>query len=186
MVHCLKHSLHAHLSLYLLLMKTIIFSSIMIFAIAGSAYGHGFGQSFEKVVDNYMIDVGIDALDLVAGEPMRFDFVLWNKDRTETPEFTDAWVRIAPADRGIVFAGNLHQPEFGSTGMTYMFPKAGDYELTVRFQQNGEPIVEASFPLKVSAGASDTSGSWQNSLMGIFIGIIIGSAAVWFLKRKRV
>ena len=153
------------------------------FTLANFASGHGFGQSLEKVVDNYIIDVGIDALDLVAGEPVRFDFVLWSKDRNPI-DFTDAWVRIAPAERGIVFAGNLHQPEFASAGVSYAFPKAGDYELTVRFQNKGESIIETSFPLKVGAGASDTSGSWKNSLMGIFIGIIIGSAAVWFLKWK--
>jgi len=168
-------------------MKTIIFSLIMFFSIACSAYGHGFGQSFEKVVDDYMIDVGIDTLDLVAGEPMRFDFVLWNKDRTETSEFTDAWVRIVPIDRGIVFAGNLHQPEFGSTGMTYVFPKAGDFELTVRFQNNGEPIVEASFPLRVGAGASESSGAFSKQLiMGLFLGFVAGASVVWFLRRKRI
>jgi len=155
------------------------------FTLANFASGHGFGQSLEKVVDNYIIDVGIDALDLVAGEPVRFDFVLWSKDRNPI-DFTDAWVRIAPAERGIVFAGNLHQPEFGSTGMTYVFPKGGDYELTVRFQNKGEAIIEASFPLKVGAGASDASGASHNLLMGIFIGFIVGGATVWFLKRKRV
>ena len=168
-------------------MKTVIFSIIAVFAIVNFASGHGFGQSFEKVVDNYIVDVGVDALDLVAGEPARFGFVLWNKDGTETPEFTDAWVRIALADRGVVFAGNLHQPEFGSTGMTYVFPKSGDYELTVRFQQNGEPIVEANFPLKVGAGASESSGVFSRQLiMGLFLGFIAGAGVVWFLRRKRI
>ena len=168
-------------------MRYLLLIIILLAAIAPVAHGHGFGQSFEKVMDNYIIDVGIDALDLVAGEPVRFDFILWNKDRTEAIEFTDAWVRIAPADRGIVFAGNLHQPEFGSTGMTYVFPKSGDYELTVRFQQNGEPIVEANFPLKVGAGASESSGVFSRQLiMGLFLGFIAGAGVVWFLRRKRI
>jgi len=70
--------------------------------------------------------------------------------------------------------------------MTYVFPKGGDYEFIVRFQNKGEAIIEASFPLKVGVGASDASGSSRNLLMGIFIGFIVGGATVWFFKRKRI
>jgi hypothetical protein len=168
-------------------MKHIALILIAIFATAHIASGHGFGQSLEKVVDIYIIDVGFDAVDLVAGEPIRLDIVLWNKDRTETPDFTDAWVRIAPSDRGIVFAGNLHQPEFGSTGMTFMFPEAGDYELTIRFQNNDKAVAEASFPLKVGAGAKNSSGAFSgNVLSGAFLGFIAGCVLVWFLRRKKI
>lgn len=167
-------------------MKYIGLIFITIFAIAHIAYGHGFGQSLEKVVGDHIVDVGFDAVDLVAGEPIRLDIILWNKDRTETPTFTDAWVRIAPIDRGIVFAGNLHQPEFGSTGMTYVFPKAGDYELTIRFQNKDDVITEASFPLKVGEGTSSTSGGWRSWLSGGFLGLIIGGGFVWLLRRKRI
>lgn len=166
-------------------MKSIISSIIILFALTNLASGHGFGQSLEKAIDNYIIDVGIDALDLVAGEPTRFDFVLWDKDRNPV-DFTDVWVRIAPADRGIVFAGNLHQPEFAAAGMTYSFPKAGDYELTVRFQNKEDSITETSFPLKVGAGASDSSVPWRNWLTGAFIGFIVGATVVWLLKKKRI
>ncbi len=166
-------------------MRHLLLTIALLVATASVAYGHGFGQSLEKVVDNYIIDVGIDALDLVAGEPARFDFVLWNKDRTEAVEFTDAWVRIAPAERGIVFAGNLYRPEFGSTGMTYVFPKGGDYELTVRFQKDGEQIAnEVSFLLTVLAGTESNSSSYRGVLLGGFLGLIFGIAITYYVKRK--
>ena len=163
-----------------------LFASVAVLcAVGGFASAHSTGQSFEKTVNGYVIDVGFDAVDLVAGEPVRFDAVLWSQDRSEMPDFTDVWVRLVPVESGIVFAGNIHRPVFGSTGMTYVFPKGGDYELTVRFQTDGEQIAEASFPLSVGDDASNTSGSRQDALMGIFIGIFIGSITVWFLKRKR-
>lgn len=169
-------------------MRYLLLTIALLAAIASVTHGHGFGQTLEKAIGDFVIDVDYDALELRAGEPARFNFNIWNKDRTQPSEFTDVWVRIAPQNtQGVVFAGSVHNPEFGFAGFTYTFPRSGFYELAVRFQKNGEQLAEeVSFPLTVTAGETqEGSRNWRDVILGIVIGLIIGfSLALAFFKRK--
>lgn len=150
------------------------------------ADAHSTGASFEKEINGYLIDVGYDPITLAAQEQQRFDFGVSKKGSTEAIDFTDIWVRIAPKERGIIFASGLHKPDFGLPGMTFTFPRAGEYELTVRFQKNGEVITEASFPLTVETGEAGTAATSRIGTMGgLIIGIFMGAGIGFFMARQK-
>ena len=142
---------------------------------------HGLGQSLEKEVNGYIIDVGYDAIDVIeTGAPIRFDFNLLTKDRASTGGFTHVWVKISPNDTGLSFAGFLHRPEFLLTGMSYTFQNAGQYELTVRFLDNEDKnLAEATFPLEVKGKDLERRDPLQAIGYGIG-GLVLGVAFVWF------
>lgn len=167
-------------------LRCILIFTAMVFVMPIFALAHGFGQTLEKAVGDFVLDVDYDALELRAGDPVRFNFNIWNKDRTETPEFTDVWVRIAPQGPGMVFAGDLHNPEFGAAGFSYAFPTSGNYELSVRFQNNGESLhEEVSFSFVILEGTTQSVfGNWRNAVVGIGAGIGIGFALAFFFKRR--
>lgn len=159
-----------------------IFSINFIFG--QSVAGHTLGQSFEKNINGYLVDVGYSAVDKVyAGETIRFNFNLWtDKKNEEIADFDYVWVRIAPQE-GISFAGFLHHPELLLTGMSYTFQDPGRYELTVRFlDKNEKPLTEASFPLVVERSFWGLS---KEITSGAVAGIFIGSFLTFLLMRKR-
>lgn len=150
------------------------------------AHAHGTGASFEKEINGYLIDVGYDPVILAAQEQQRFDFGVSKKGSTEAVDFTDIWVRIAPKERGIIFASGIHRPDFGLPGMTFTFPRAGEYELTVRFQKNGNVIAETSFPLTVETGEAGTpAASRMGTIVSLGIGIILGVGIGLFIARQK-
>lgn len=152
------------------------------------AFGHGAGQTIEKESNGYFVDIDYDSTELRSGETVRFNFNLWNdKDRSSGPDFTDVWVRIVPiGSPGIIYAGDMHRPNFGSAGFTYVFPKSGEYELTVRFQNLDKTLTDdIIFPLTVLEGSSDKQSNKTTSLLiaGI-IGLFIGVILTLFLKKQ--
>lgn len=153
-----------------------------------AVYGHGLGQSFEKEVGDHVIDVGYDAPDKVyAGEAIRFDFNLWQKNRTDVADFDHVWVRIAPEEEGILFVGFLYRPEFLLTGMSYAFADAGQYELTVRFlDKDDKNLAEGSFPLDVvTEEALPSSLMSAGTLAGFLFGAFVGAGIVFLATRKK-
>lgn len=170
---------------YLLL--SVITAAFLISGTVSPVYGHGDeGLEFEKVVGGYTVDVDADALVLQADQPVRFSFNI--EAQEQEVEFTDVWVRITPKGSfGTVFAGDIRKSELGATGMTFTFPHGGEYELSVRFQNNGERIAdEASFPLVVENSPNDSKTIFTRDLLiGLFLGTLIAFAAGFFLKKKK-
>jgi len=169
-------------------MKKIIIITVFIFCVAQLANGHGLGQSLEKEVNGYVVDVGYDAVDKIqAGDATRFDFNLLNKDKSEIADFDHVWVRIAPQDAGIVFAGFLYRPEFLLTGMSYTFQEASKYELTVRFlDKEDKTLAEASFPLEiVSDETFSASFKSVQTVVGAVIGFFAGVGLAFIFLRKK-
>lgn len=163
-----------------------IFLVLSSFQFAGA---HSLGQSLEKQVNGYFIDVGYSAVDKIyTSDTIRFDFNLWNENRADVAGFDHVWVRIAPKDKeGISFAGFLYRPEFLLTGMSYTFQEAGLYELTVRFlDKDDKNLAEASFPLTVEkeSGFSLTIDMILGAVGGIITGLGIGFVVAWFLRKK--
>ncbi len=129
---------------------TLLFVLIASPVIAGA---HGFGQTVELPSGNYMVAIDHPSPVLLAGEAEHFDFELIGG--TTTDLWDRIWVRIAPEDGGITFAGVIAQPELMKTGMSYAFPEKGRYDMTVRFQKGAMAIAEATFPVEVK-GSSPT------------------------------
>lgn len=111
-------------------------------------FAHDTGNSFEQVFGAYKVDVGYDSAPFTAGEPVRFDFNVTKEQSGEQTDFTDVWVRVYQ-DSKTVFATGLHKPALGVTGLTFTFPEGGQYSLSTRFQNSGQTVVEAVFPLTV-------------------------------------
>ena len=162
-------------------MKKYHFSAFLLFYFLSFIFGfnslaHGLGQSLEKEVNGYFIEAGV---------PIRFDFNLLTKDRLSTEDFTSVWVKIAPRDKGLSFAGFLHRPEFLLTGMSYTFQNAGQYEITVRFlDKEDKNLAEASFPLEVQGGDLEQQALLQAIGAGIG-GLVLGAITAWLLKNKK-
>lgn len=174
-----------------ILSKTAICFSITIFLFSQLSilfvYAHGSGGSYETVVDGYLIDIGYSEKVLREGEPVSFDFNIFREGEESPVEFTDVWVRISPKDNmGTIFAGGIHRPEFGSTGMVYTFQSAGEYDVSARFQDSGETIAEEiSFPVTVE-GVSDHEESGilsLNVIIAFFLGLIVSAFGVFFRKK---
>ncbi len=152
----------------------------------GSMQAHGTGESVEKVVGEYLIDIGYSLPELKAGAPVYFDFnILFNKTQ-ENVAFTDIWVQIAKSSETF-FASGISKARFGGTTMAYTFPTGGEYELKVRFQNEGETVEETSFPFQVAAGNAQLSKTSLFSpalFLGVFGGLLIGFFLSIFVKKK--
>ena len=158
----------------------------MVLMFPGLAFTHGTGQSLEKVLGEYRVDIGYSPPILEARDPSIFDFDLLLDETSERAVFSGIWVRIVQGKK-TVFATGIHKPDFGNITMVYSFPEKGDYELIVRFQNEGEKIVEGSFPIEVQGGVetSEPGISFPWFAIGIFIGII-GGFLVSFAVRKKL
>jgi hypothetical protein len=128
---------------------SIIFLTGIFFLLFSGAKAHQTGSSWEKVVGNYKIDLGYDPTVVLSGQPERLDFNIIDTKTGQSAPFTDVWVRISQ-DQDTVFASGIHRLTFGLTGMIFEFPKSGDFNLNVRFENQDNTIVQADFPITVA------------------------------------
>ena len=92
-----------------------------------------------------------------------------------------------PKTKKIFFAGGVSKPVFGATGFTYVFPEQGSYELTARFQKDGETVVATEFPLEILPPLEvEDTGMDPKILYALFglAGLILGVAVSLFIPRK--
>ena len=150
-------------------------------------WAHGAGKSFEKTVGEYTVEMEYEALELQADESVRLSFAIAKKDAAASVEFTDAWVRITQGTEA-VFAGDIHNPEFGKVGATVVFPEGGDYEVSVRFQNKDQTLAEASFPVTVAASTEQNQSNRASQpyswLVGGILGLVAGYSLSFLKKRK--
>lgn len=159
-----------------LLLTTGLFVLLPLFLI----HAHGAGFSIEEEMDGFFVDIGISEEDVLANEPVRFDFLLSDMEGLKV-DFTDLWVRIYN-EEGTFFAGNIHTPEFGPVGFTYVFPEAGKYMVSARYQEKGEEIVEYAAPIEVMKGNEEESLEFSIvlsiiiTLIAFLCGVLLGRA----------
>lgn len=163
------------------------FVFLFLFIISFSfTFAHGDGFSYEEVKDGYKIDIGHKEL-IAAQESTRFDFdiTLENSDAVNSELFTDVWVTFIK-DKKVYFAGGVHKPTFGATGFTYVFPEAGTYTVSARYQKEGETIVKTEFPITVGESSEANKNPNPFLLYGL-IGcglLLLGVAVGLFIPRK--
>lgn len=158
----------------------VLFIVISYFIGIHAVNAHGTGVSFEEEKDGYFIDIGYSEELPEAMKPLRFDFSAILPNTPEENVFTDVWVRIAQG-RELYFSGGIHQPVFGSTGFTYVFPKEGEYEVTARFQNEGETVVETSFFLTVVP--NEAALKPVNPYAAAASGLLVGLMSMFFLRK---
>jgi hypothetical protein len=160
-------------------LHTIILALLLLSA-PGIADAHVTGNSFEQVNGAYRVDVGYDLSPFVAGEAVRFDFNVVQEQTLEDVDFGDVWVRVSQGNR-TVFASGIHKPVLGKTGMTFTFPDAGDYDLSVRFQKNGSSIVETTFPVSAQENAAAQAEAARQDRQALYARIAWGVAALGWI-----
>jgi hypothetical protein len=178
------------LSKFFSLLGLSLIISIVMFPQTGNA--HGAGMTFSEVVDGYQVDVDYSDLVLESGTAGRFTFNLFSDPEREEPvEFTDLWVRIEKKREGkngeILFAGPIFSPTFGGPGFTIVFPKGGEYELSVRYNNGDKEVVEATFPLSVEKGAGEKNffdiGFWRGLFCGVLAVLLFGGVLMFAQRR---
>ena len=169
-------------------MALLVFSLVF----AAIASGHGRGASLEEKVGEYLVDIGYEPETLQSEESAVFDFSLLSAENGEEVDFTDIWVKVSKGNRAY-FASGLAKARIGKTAMTYVFSEGSEYTLFVRFQNEGEKIVETSFPLSVVEKSDPIESSVPQKrepgtpdfLIGGLVGLVAGFAASLFLKTRK-
>lgn len=155
--------------------------------VTSMAFAHGTGQSFEQEAGQYLIDVGTSESAIQAGSSVTFDFDILTKDKAEHVPFTNIWVRIED-DKKLLFAGGIVKASIGKTAMTYVFPQAGAYTLTVRFQNRDNALAEAVFPITIEPALLDSKDGSSVGMAYVIVagigGLIIGFLAALILRKR--
>lgn len=170
---------------YLRSYKNILIASlVLIMLIPVLVHSHGAGGSYEEEKDGYLIDVGYNPESILANQRARIDFNLLSLSSTTAKDlFTDVWVRITK-DNEIYFSGNLVRPYFGPTAMNLKMVDAGEYDVYVRYQNEGESVVDTTFILAIASTTpieATAPNAWWNSyylyalggLGGVLIMVIV-------------
>lgn len=160
----------------LLAMFAIVFTASVF-----TAYGHGAGASFEQIENGYLIDIGYSPEEIEAGTSVRLDFNIFEEASGSPVPFSDVWLRITKEEQTL-FAGGIQRADFGGTGVMYTPPDAGVYTISARFQNNGEALAEAEFPLDVQP--SDETANPIPLAWGL-LGLIVGGVGTFLVIRNR-
>tara|TARA_Y100000310_G_scaffold246052_1_gene251161 strand:+ start:2867 stop:3376 length:510 start_codon:yes stop_codon:yes gene_type:complete len=101
----------------------------------------------DKEIDDFLIDFGYSPENPNTNDNVAIALTLFDKNQ-EVIEPTSVWVRIS-SPKDVVFAGTL-KPNNGNVAFTYKFPYADNYDITARFNDDKETIVETDFNIKIT------------------------------------
>jgi len=134
----------------------------------------------DKELDGYIIDLSFDPKEPQKNQKTVFAISLFNETTQEVIESTKVWVRIS-SSKDVVFAGTF-KPELQNIAFSYTFPESGSFEISTKFFDNENLIVEADFDLNVK-GKIDYSNIIILFLFLIIIVMILKSV---LFKPKKV
>jgi len=146
------------------------------------ASAHSLGVSFDTNSDGIHIDIGYSTAAPVVGESVIFDFNLPIDE--DSVDYTDTWVRVTDADGNVVLATAVYNATFGGPRMSYVFPRAGAYTISVRYENVGDALTKVEFPITVVPGGSTQGFStipWYVTALG---GLLLGGVGVFLVLRK--
>ncbi|MCH8067493.1 MAG: hypothetical protein IIC69_02820, partial [Nanoarchaeota archaeon] len=123
--------------------KLMLILSILIVALTPHALAH-LDVGEDKTIGNYLIDFGYSPENPNTNDKVAIALTLFDTNQ-EVIEPDSVWVRIS-SSKEVVFAGTL-KPKNGNVAFTYKFPYAGNYEITSRFSDDKETIVEINFSI---------------------------------------
>ena len=125
--------------------KLMLILSILIVALTPHALAH-LDVGEDKTIGNYLIDFGYSPENPNTNDKVAIALTLFDTNQ-EVIEPDSVWVRIS-SSKEVVFAGTL-KPKNGNAAFTYKFPYAGNYEITSRFSDDKETIVEINFSINI-------------------------------------
>lgn len=174
-----------------------LIASILFLLSVMPAFGHGLGETIEKEVGDYIVDFGYDPLSLFLGETTSVTFEIFRKEDREPVEFRNVWVRVTK-DEETVFAGSLTKAFFGNTRLTLRLPETGEYQISARFEgekeeeregeevfSSVETLAEASFPLTILKGESQSFSLTPEMIIGFIAGLVLGLLPLPVLLKQR-
>jgi hypothetical protein len=162
-------------------MSRLFFLSFVLLSLPFGALAHSSGTFYETVVDGVHIDVGYSSAAPAVGEAVIFDFTL-DPDQPLVPRYTDVWVRVESEDGSVVLATAVHNAEFGGPRMSYVFPRAGNFTISMRYENGNTTLAEASFPITVVPDTKSGGIPWYAFLLG---GIVIGAAGTYVYTHRK-
>lgn len=158
---------------------------IMMALVVHTAHAHLSGYSFEQIVGEYKIDIGIEKERPLVGESTKFNLLLVNKDNTNAP-YEKVWVKLTQGQK-VYLATGVSKARIGPTTLVYDFPKEGVYELYVRFENEGINKAQATFNITVEPDP-EVKKPLPNWLMGsasLILGIILGGALTRVVHKRK-
>ena len=166
---------------------------MVLVSVSCPVFANGFGMALDKVVGDYTANIDYDAVNgIFAGAPVQFAFQLFNKDRTQTLSFTDAWVTVSESETDSsyvppVFDAGIIQTASAPAGMVFVFPKSGSYDMVIRYDNGEKSLVEATFKLDVVGGGTTESSTFsKNFFLGAFAMLIIAGLVFIFSKMLKL
>lgn len=158
----------------------VLLLAIALFALSVPVHAHTSGTSFESVIDGYLVDIGYSIKEPTTDDVVSFDFQLQKDDTTAT--FSDVWVKIEDERRTVVFAGGIHNAQYGGARMSYRFPEAGSYMITVRYEAGDVRLADVAVPMTVTERTPDPSPD-ARLILGV-VGVLALSMAGTFFWRR--
>jgi len=101
----------------------------------------------DKVIDNYKVDFGYSPENPTTTDKVAITLTLFDTNQ-EVIEPDSVWIRIS-SSKEVVFAGTL-KPLNGNVAFTYKFSSADNYDITARFNDDKETIVETNFSIEIT------------------------------------
>lgn len=161
----------------LLPVRIFILALALVLPVFTSAHG---GETIGRVEkDGYVVTLDAIVTSWRAGESERMNLEIERVAATTSAEvaYTDIWVRITGTDDAIHFVGTIGRaPDGFVTGLSFLFPESGNYEVTTRFMDGEREIVEASFPVAVAPSHRDWAEvlPWVIAPLLLVLGWIVG------------
>jgi hypothetical protein len=152
-----------------------------------SAFAHSSGASFEAIQGPHTIDVGYDPVSIIEDDRVVFDLELWkseskDQEKREPIAFSRVWTRLEYEGKTVMATG-VSKPQYGPTTFMFTAFASGEWVLHVRYEDEKDTIVEASFPFSVGKrsqwGSTFTQGI---ALVGIIV--VVLSALGWIYQKK--
>lgn len=166
------------------ILASIFVGMFAFFASSGTpivAGAHGAGTHLETESGPYIIDVEYEGEKIVQYGLTRFNMTLRQGGTTTEVEVPhDAiWARIEHDD-DILYAGWLYKPEGLQGGFSYAFQEPGDYQMSIRFNDNATgTIAEGVLPFSVIG-----SGVSESHAAVFLFGLLLGGMSIFFLGKK--
>lgn len=158
---------------------------ILITPIVTNGHGIGFTSLTTTTEEGYIIDLGYEEDTLREDTQTRLSFELYDNEATTTlSSFTEVWM-VVKGPEGTVFSGGIDRPEFGETSISFTFPKAGEYEIQLRYQEDSRILARGNFDISVPVREDQQVNTTAYLASGGIMGLVLGVLSVLFFKRRR-
>ncbi|MCH8004026.1 MAG: hypothetical protein IH934_05335 [Nanoarchaeota archaeon] len=144
--------------------KKIILILVFLIINLYNVIGHLEGGK-DKAVNGYLIDFGYDPKNPIANEKTVIVISLFNETTNEVIEPTSMWIRVSSTE-DVIFAGTF-KPENQNVAFSFTFPHGDVFEITTRFFEDENLIVETDFDINVKGK------TYYSKIIILFLSLIL-------------